>query len=512
MKLPRYIAKTPPPRSSGIARAQDIGALTRTGEAAAWKGISQVGGALQQSAGIGYQAYMHRQEIDDIIESGIATQRTQDSWNKANKTVSILKPIQDMPDPDDSDYLKTLRTFGKDKSDALLQDLLKDVEQDATKVFSGIRNPKTKAKLVNQYNDNYTNQVEVLKHNVNAKLNDYQLSEMNKLATAAAQNGNVDTANYYVDKMAEHGLITYVKATKLKGDNYKISVEETVAGLYRAGLHDEARKVLEDSSLSNTDKETLTIKMGAAKSRREKGQEENNFDAQSVLYKREDEGEILNREDFESAWTDPEKADRHYDEYLSGLNAEVKGEVNFVKKGDPIVLAKIEAAIDLNPMSITEEVLYTNATKGIGTENMTGLVDRLRKAKEGIYTPIKKYNSQFSTLLSAGYFGEKDKIETSTRYLEMKRKMKEYVDSQKPNEASADAYFGGLITKDFKGIRSGGWEEKGYKHTYMDISGNEVTQRFRFGDLRTRRIGKKTVEEFYAGTNNDGDPLWIPRR
>lgn len=242
-----------------------------------------------------------------------------------------------------------------------------------------------------------------------------------------------------------------------------------------------------------------------------------NREAKLDLYKKEDEGEALTRDDFNAVYKDPDKADQYYDEYVAGQRAEKNNEANFVKEGNPIVLAKIEAIIDLNPMGITEDELYENATNGIGTKNITRLVDRLRKAKKEIFTSIDKYNTQFSTLLNAGYFGDKDKLETSTIYLEMKRKMKEYLDTQKPAEVAADAFFGGLITKKFgvAGIfswRGGGWEENGFKHKYINEKGDEVTGFFRFGDIRTRSFADKTIEEFYAGTTDDGEPIWIPRR
>ncbi|KKM87184.1 hypothetical protein LCGC14_1271490, partial [marine sediment metagenome] len=242
-----------------------------------------------------------------------------------------------------------------------------------------------------------------------------------------------------------------------------------------------------------------------------------NREAKLALYKKEDEGEPLTRDDFNIAYEDPDEADQHYDEYIAGQRAEKDNEVNFVKDGDPIVLTKVLAVIDLNPMAITEDEIYANATNGIGTKNVTMLVDRLRKAKAGIFTQIDKYNTQFSTLLNAGYFGDKDELETSTKFLDMKRRMKEYLDTQKPNEAGADAFFGGLITKDFevKGwftAAGGGWDEKGFKHEYVNEKGDKITGFFRFGDIRTRKIDDKIIEEFYSGTDEEGRARWIPRR
>ncbi len=242
-----------------------------------------------------------------------------------------------------------------------------------------------------------------------------------------------------------------------------------------------------------------------------------NRETKLALYKKEDEGEPLTRDDFNLAYEDPDEADQHYDEYIAGQRAEKNNEANFVKDGDPIVLTKVLAVIDLNPMAITEDEIYANATNGIGTKNVTMLVDRLRKAKAGIFTQIDKYNTQFSTLLNAGYFGDKDELETSTKFLDMKRRMKEYLDTQKPNEAGADAFFGGLITKDFevKGwftAAGGGWDEKGFKHEYVNEKGDKITGFFRFGDIRTRKIDDKIIEEFYSGTDEEGRARWIPRR
>ena len=53
MKLPRFTATTPPPREplvteTGQVRATDISALTKSGDVAIWRGVSQIGGAMQQ--------------------------------------------------------------------------------------------------------------------------------------------------------------------------------------------------------------------------------------------------------------------------------------------------------------------------------------------------------------------------------------------------------------------------------------------------------------------------------
>ena len=158
--------------------------------------------------------------------------------------------------------------------------------------------------------------------------------------------------------------------------------------------------------------------------------------------------------------------------------------------------------------------MYKRSTSGIGTENVTGLVDRLRKNLKGIVAPESKYNSQFSTLLNAKYFGDKDEAKTTTTYLNLKRTMREFLKS-KPNEKEADAFFNRLIIEDF-GVKGwfkkagGGWGEGAFEQTFTDSDGREITQKFRFGDLRKVKAKDKVITEYYAGTDTDGRAVWIP--
>jgi len=62
MKLPRYLAKTPPPRGAGLVRAQDIPELTAVGDAQ-FRALAQLGAAEQKAANLGFQAYMLNQNL-----------------------------------------------------------------------------------------------------------------------------------------------------------------------------------------------------------------------------------------------------------------------------------------------------------------------------------------------------------------------------------------------------------------------------------------------------------------
>ncbi len=271
MKLPKYIASTAV-RETGLVRAQDIGALTNVG-AAEFQAIEQAGRAIGHISDLGARAYMNRQALDDIIESGVATQRVQESWNKAEESVRNFNPAHDMPLPDAPKYLETLTTFGTKERDAFLQSLLEDIEKDATKIFKGVRSAKTKAQLVGQYNEFYADRAKDLKGELNKILNDYQIDEMSKLARAAALNADAATANLYIERMVKHGLITNVTASKLKTNLMKEffqnsaarNAEATIAALNqemaarKKGKGDIPEDIMTDADLHQSLNNALTI-------------------------------------------------------------------------------------------------------------------------------------------------------------------------------------------------------------------------------------------------------------
>lgn len=509
MRLPRFDATTAP-TGTGLVRA-DPRAQTDVGDAQ-FRGLQAFGAGLQAAGGSVAQIAAQRKALDDQAAKGEADRRAIDALSEGLDTYKNFDPqVGNTLPTNPKDYYDgdKLLNFDNPKKAEFRDLTFKDFEEKIKNLSKAIKDPKARqawenSQLVGGFQD-FTDAG-------NRKHQEYQEAMILGNATNAAENGDIETSNEWIDIAEKHGLIGPKRAAAERDKNEKVAVTAEAISLYQGGDFGGARELVEDSTLNIRDKESLIITIGVAERRAEKEQGKDDREKQSELYAREDEGEILKREDFEAAWSDPVEADQHFDEFQRGLAAEAKGEVNFIKKGDPIVLARTEAVIDLNPSAITEAQLYTNATKGIGTENITGLVDRLRKAQQNVYAPIKKYDTQFSTLFNAKYFGEKDDAETSTTYLEMKRKMTEFVESQKPSEEVADAFFSGLITKNFSGFRRGGWEEKGFKHTFADFEGNKVTQRFRFGDIRLRRVGDTKVEEFYAGTNNDGEPLWLPRR
>jgi len=333
--------------------------------------------------------------------------------------------------------------------------------------------------------------------------------EMGDIAAFIARGIKIDQ-----DNPDEIGMpLDKLEAAKILASTKQAAAVAQVKQQYMAGNYDVARQMVDDSEiLSIEDKETLLVNIGVAQRRAQTVQTQASIEAQKELYAREDAGEPLTRKDYERAYPDPDEADQRYDEYRANQAAIARGEADQAANGVPQVLAMFEATIDLRPETITEEDIWRAADKGVGYKNAARLVDRLQANKAKKFAPEQKYDSQLSTLLNAGYFGDKDEAETSNTYLDLKRKMTEFITSQKPSEKDADTYFKRLIVDDFKLFSWGGWDEKGKKFSYEDAEGNQIEQTFRYGDIRNRRTKDgKVIQEFFAGPDENGNPLWIPR-
>jgi len=252
MKLPRYTAKTPPPRETGLVRAQDIGALTRTG-GQEFEAMQQMGGAMQKAAGLGFQAYMNRQALDDHATMGEISKRATDASVEATNAVTMFDPsVGDALPNDPKNYYDGTKVnrFDNPQKEAFINTTYKDYEAKILNLAKGIKNPKTRQAWINSQLPEAYERITVA---ANAKLQEYQEQLILSNAKTAASNGDMETANEWIDIAEKHGLIGPKRAAAERENN----VEEYVTGLYRAGLHDEARKVLEASSLSATKKEQL---------------------------------------------------------------------------------------------------------------------------------------------------------------------------------------------------------------------------------------------------------------
>ena len=104
MKLPRVTATTPPPRETGLVRAQDIGALTNIGDAE-FRAIQQLGGALKGTAGMMFKIQQQKQKISDDTQTDRISQNMKiwvGAQEEALKTTRIETP------KDQEEYLARL--------------------------------------------------------------------------------------------------------------------------------------------------------------------------------------------------------------------------------------------------------------------------------------------------------------------------------------------------------------------------------------------------------------------
>lgn len=216
MKLPRYTAETPPSREPGLARATDIGALTRTGDIAVWRGVQQVGQALQYGSQLGFDAYMKRKALDDDIRWGEGTQKTEESVNELEEAADTYDYKVDEPEPGSPDYLKSPLQLSVEKRDKLINDALSDYDKRTKEIELSFPTQEGKERYRLWAAKRRLMAEKSLKHLYGEKHGEYQTDRLDKLWQAAARNGDIETANSYIDKMDENELITPAQATLRK--------------------------------------------------------------------------------------------------------------------------------------------------------------------------------------------------------------------------------------------------------------------------------------------------------
>lgn len=225
MKLPRLTAETPPPREPGIVRARDIGALTRTGDVAVWRGVSQMGEAMQKVAGLGFDAYQRRRSLDDIIQWGRATQKTQEIIDEKKYEVERTDFKMDMPLPSDLDYEKTLVELTTEKRDELIKTTMKDIDERVAKIPLGFSSREAAEKYKIHWAKTRASAERRIIATYDKKFDSFQRAAMTKLLEDAARNGDIETANYYIDVMDKHELITPELAAIKKAQVGKLTAE-----------------------------------------------------------------------------------------------------------------------------------------------------------------------------------------------------------------------------------------------------------------------------------------------
>ncbi len=259
MKLPRALASTPPP-STGLVRA-DPRALTDTGDAG-FGALSRLGGAISNVAGMGFDALMKRKALDNQAAAGRANARSVDSLNEMTNAIKGLDISQNMVFPDTPKEYYSGETG--DLIELPTEDVIKFREEQIAKhngrleTLSKAMGFKGEAARLAWLEGKKNSDRETITKVSNKAQNDFQTKLYLGNAENAATNGDIETANEWIEIAERSGLVGAKKAAKERKDNSVIAVESEVVGLYRTGLHDEAKKVLEASSvLTAKEKEKL---------------------------------------------------------------------------------------------------------------------------------------------------------------------------------------------------------------------------------------------------------------
>jgi ribulose bisphosphate carboxylase small subunit len=275
--FPRFTATTVP-RSSGLARATNIGALVRTSDIAKWQGLSAIGQAIQATSGLAFQAYQHRQDLDNKIESGKATQKIKDVASLIEKARSGFNPTIDQLLPDDPDYLEQGPTFNTDMRDGFDKEDANEFLKKTNKIISGIRSPEVQANIQSWRDENTLALLGPASSTNRRVLQDFHVTEIDKLRVSAAENGDIAIADYYADLMDDNQLITHGKAEALKKNNKIIAATSSVenikpvlvAAITRSGNSEDGYKVL-DAATAQLVKDGILTEPEAAEANKKLG-------------------------------------------------------------------------------------------------------------------------------------------------------------------------------------------------------------------------------------------------
>ena len=288
MKLPRHTASTPPPRETGLVRA-DPGALTNTGDAQ-FRAMEGAGRALQDVAEIGFKAFMDRQALDDEIYAAEAGVKLQDSIKLGVDTAAGYDVKASQPlSPDIKDYWDggKLNPFDIKAKTEFYTEISSESNKRIAELAKAFKNPKTRALW--EANAKAESDLAITKA-LNAKHQEHQESTILGYAKIAAENGDIELSNQWIDIAKGYGLIgpkrasaemdKNVRRKKLAEEKAKIVAKE-VLELKREIDRDKIGQAFQDetidydiinnSTLDEKEQETYRVRMNTEIARRLKG-------------------------------------------------------------------------------------------------------------------------------------------------------------------------------------------------------------------------------------------------
>lgn len=217
--------------------------------------------------------------------------------------------------------------------------------------------------------------------------------------------------------------------------------------------------------------------------------------------------EPLDWEEIKATILDADDKIRFWNNYQKAQAEKVETGISQIEEGNPIVLARVTAVVDLRPNDITPAQLYALADEGLGTKHIPGLVNRLKTNQASKNPVTNKYRAELSRLHTAGIFGKMKKTKTSDTYMDLSRKLDTFL-AVNPTEEQAQKFFSTLIKDDihwlFLGDNLPGWEERPLGIELETKEGEKREFEINFGDIieidgqYQQAIGRK-----------DGKVIWL---
>jgi len=236
MKLPVVDAQTAV-TGTGLVRA-DPRALTDVGDAQ-FRGLQAVGSVLQSVGGLAgreaqrrkkqeEKAVKDRRALDDQARIGEANKRAIDAFDEGLDNYKNFDPQVGNTLPNNpKDYYDgdKLLNFDNPKKIEFRDLTQKDYNEKILNLSKAIEDPKTRQAWINSQS---LNGFKAFTDAGNEKHQDYHEALILGNATSAAQNGDIETSNEWIDLAEDKGLIGPKRAAKLRTDNAGLAADAVI--------------------------------------------------------------------------------------------------------------------------------------------------------------------------------------------------------------------------------------------------------------------------------------------
>lgn len=404
-------------------------------------GAGAIGQGLQGLGNAGFEIGQKIQHAENAMELSTLRMTTEEKWNSAYQT---MKDIKD-PEERAKFYQKARQDISSVKAkngkvdnafQMYLHDNLPAMDVRYTELDNGLRIRSAKDQL--EFNGQF-----LLEKGDAKSLDDYR-----QLLAVARKTDLIGDAEFQ-KKFDDASGDSFIMQARRKIDTdpeFALSV-----------LQDpETRKQLNNDQLNDAD--SLITRALSTKNRANLALKDTQDKQKWDLYKKS-EDLTLTKEEVDNSVLSPEDKIYIWQNYQSVQVSKSKGEVSSIENSDPMMLAKVNSIIDLHPESVTTDGIYKMIGNGIGTKDVTGLVDRLNKNKAEKNPIAAKFKAELSRLLSAGTLGKKEKLETSNKFLDMQYKLEQFL-AKNPTDEQTQTFFNGLVKEN-----QSGWVE-GIKNLY----------------------------------------------